>query len=135
VSLGLKCLVQFDYGLVSEAKQDADFMHDLRSLLIICQVLLVDGLDGNKLSCHLVHSKVDLAEGSPSKHLSSPVEFGCRLRGFTCFIECCSDTVGNVDHLDDSGRDGTVFLPLHRPILVVLVLSDVRSDFLSGNLP
>ena len=120
---------------MSQSKQDTDLMHDLASLLIVTQVLLIDRLDSNQLSRQLVHAQVDLTEGTSAKHLASSVELGRRLWGLTYFIKGMLDAIGDANHLTDTRRDlalGSIFL--HATFSIVTILSNVASHSLCGQL-
>ena len=93
VPLGFERLVELHDGLVPQSEQDAHLVHDLGSLLVVGEVLLVDRLDCDKFSRQLVHAQVDLAEGAPTEHLASPIELGVGLGRLASLVEGLLDFV------------------------------------------
>ena len=74
-------------------------MHDFGLLLLISHILLIDTFESHQFSGQLMHSETDLSKGSSAEHLSSSVEIGSGLWGYTLGGERLLDQTGYTDHL------------------------------------
>lgn len=133
MTLRLERLVELDDRDMPETEQNAHLVHDLRTLLVIGQVFLVDRFDGNQLPRQLMHAQVDLTEGTAAKHLARSVELcGCLWR-LTCLVERFLKYLRNLHHFDDPRRDVTALaawalLAPEDAALIVLVLANIARN-------
>jgi len=80
-----------------------------------------------------MHTQVDFAKGTASKHLTSPVELCGRLRWLSRLVERLLQPARYVHHLDDSWGIGTAVtawcgLGLQEAVLCVFILPNVARN-------
>lgn len=110
MSFSLKGLIELDDALVSQLKQNSNFVHNLRSLFLLGEVLFVDAFDGDQFSSYLVHAEIDFAEGAPTEHFTSSVKLRLSFRGFISLPESLFNSICQLYYFSYTRTNGQTWL-------------------------
>ena len=106
-------------------------MHDLGPLLLLREILLIDGLDSHMFAREFVHSQVDLSKRSSAEHLACSIKVWCGRRCIFLLLECFLDRCCEPKHLLHSRRVLRLISAVFKhTLLIVPTESDVLGNLL-----